>query len=76
MEEYAELGPDCFSHEIALDETKSIKRHIDIILKDSVETEEIAVVTVEDALKSADKNLSQNAENSKPGSPVLAFEFK
>ena len=76
MEEFAELGPDCFSHEVALDEAQSIKRHLDIILKDSVEADEIVVVGVEEALKSADKNLSQNAENSKPGSPVIAFEFK
>ena len=76
IKEYAELGHDALSHEITFDEESSIKKHVDLILKDSVDVGEVVVIEAEEAAKSTDKNINQNVENCRPGNPIIAFEFK
>lgn len=76
MKEYVHLGAGTFNHEVTLDETAAIKRHIGIILKDSFDIGEVVVMPVEEAAQSKDKNLSQNVDSCKPGEPIIAFEFK
>lgn len=74
MKEFTLLGAETFNHEITLDETALIKKHLDIILKDSFEIGECVVIGVEEAAKSNDKNLNQNVEACTPGNPIIAFE--
>jgi leucyl-tRNA synthetase len=76
LKEYVLLGPATLSHEVHLDEATAIKRHIDFLLKDSFDIGEVAVLPVEEAAQSKDKNLSQNVDSCKPGEPLIAFEFK
>lgn len=76
LKEYIHLGPATFSHEVTLDEAAAIKKHIDLLLKDSFEIGEVVVLPVEEAAQSKDKNLSQNVDSCKPGEPIIAFEFK
>lgn len=76
IKEFALLGKDTFDFENLLDESVAIKKHIDIILKDSYAMGEVVVITVEEAGKSSDKNLNQNVESCTPGNPIFAFELK
>lgn len=76
IKEYAILGAESFNDVVLFHETVLIKKHIDIILKDSFEIGEIVVMDVEDAAKSTDKNLNQNVESCFPSNPIIALEVK